>query len=67
MDLEVVSCPACKQKLAIQPYIMVGALVVCANPNCGTSLRIIKRKPVKVEIVPEEQTFNVDYRPESYG
>ncbi len=67
MAVEFITCPTCKQKLALQSYVAVGALVVCANPKCGTSLRITQRKPVKVEVVPEEETHHHDYRPESYG
>jgi uncharacterized protein YbaR (Trm112 family) len=67
MGLEIVKCPVCKQKLAVHQYIVPGSFVVCANPNCGTSLRVVQRKPIKVEVVPVEQTFTPDYRPESYG
>lgn len=67
MAVEVVVCPVCKQKLALQGYILVGTHVVCANPNCNTSLRIVSRSPVKAERVPVEQTHHPDYRPESYA
>ncbi|MBP1464626.1 hypothetical protein EYB53_002780 [Candidatus Chloroploca sp. M-50] len=67
MNVEFVTCPTCKQKLALQKYITPGSLVVCANPRCGTSLRIIRRRPLQVEPVPEAETYHVDYRPESYG
>lgn len=65
--VETIACPMCKQKLALQAYVPAGSLVVCANPKCGTSLRVIKRHPVKVEMVAEHETHHVDYRPESYG
>lgn len=67
MGLEIATCPVCKQKLAVYPYVIVGSLIVCANPRCGTSLRVLQRKPIKVEVVPEEDTYHPDYRPESYG
>ena len=49
------------------PYVTEGALVVCANLRCGTSLRLVGRHPLRVEVVPEAETYKVDYRPESYG
>ena len=67
MAVEFVRCPNCKQRLAVQSYVTVGALVVCANVKCGTSLRITRRHPLNVEAVPETETYKVDYRPESYG
>jgi hypothetical protein len=67
MAVEFVRCPNCKQRLALQAYVAEGAMVVCANANCGTSLRITRRHPLKVEAVPEIETYKVDYRPESYG
>ena len=65
MPLEIVACPACKQKLAVQEYVVVGAQIVCIS--CGSSLRIKQRQPLRVELVPEEATYNADDRPESYG
>jgi hypothetical protein len=67
MALEFVRCPTCKQKLAVQSSMLDGTLVVCANAKCGTSLRILGRRPLRVEPVPEPETYKVDYRPESYG
>lgn len=67
MNVEMVKCPTCRQRLALMPYVTEGSLVVCANLRCGTSLRIVKRRPLRVEVVPESETYNVDYRPESYG
>lgn len=67
MPVEFVKCPTCKQKLALQEYVRDGALVVCANPRCGTSLRILSRRPLRVEAVAEAETHQADYRPESYG
>lgn len=67
MALEVVKCPVCKQKLALQAYVAVGALVVCANVHCGADLRVTSRRPARVEQVPESATYSVDFRPESYG
>ncbi len=67
MPLETVKCPVCGQRLGVQEYVTVGAEVVCANPNCLTSLRITGRRPLRVEVVPVEATFNPDDRPESYG
>lgn len=67
MAVELVKCPTCKQKLALHQYVMDGALVVCANARCGTSLRITSRRPLRVEPVAERDTYSVDFRPESYG
>ncbi len=67
MKVEVVKCPTCRQRLALMPYVTEGALVVCANLRCGTSLRLVGRHPLRVEVVPEAETYKVDYRPESYG
>jgi uncharacterized protein YbaR (Trm112 family) len=67
MAVEFVRCPACRQKLAVHDYVLEGSLVVCANPKCDTSLRVVRRKPLRVELVPEVETYRADYRPESYG
>jgi hypothetical protein len=67
MRVEFVVCPVCKQKLAVQGYVGAGSHIVCANPTCNTSLRIVNRNPIKADQVPIEQTFNRDHRPESYG
>lgn len=67
MAVEFVKCPVCKQRLALQSYIVVGTTVVCANPQCETRLRVIRRKPIRVEQVPVEETLNADASPESYG
>lgn len=67
MGVELVKCPTCRQRLALQEYVMDGAMVVCANEKCGTSLRVTGRRPLRVESVPEPETYQVDYRPESYG
>lgn len=67
MSVELVRCPTCRQKLAVQTYVVDGALLVCANVQCGTSLRVTARRPLRVQPVPEPETYNVDYRPESYG
>lgn len=67
MAVEFAICPICKQKLAVQSYTTVGSIVVCANPHCDTRLRIVKRKPLKVELVPVEETLNANSSPESYG
>jgi uncharacterized protein YbaR (Trm112 family) len=67
MVMEVIKCPVCKQKLALQRYIVVGTRVVCANPQCNTTLQVVRRHPVKVERVPFEQTLNASSSPESYG
>ncbi len=67
MDIEFIACPVCKQKLGIYSYVLEGDEVVCANLNCLTTLRIDKHKPLRVSVVPVQQTRNVDSRPESYG
>ena len=65
MALEFATCPVCKQKLAIQEYVLLGGDVVCAN--CETNLRIDKRSPLRLVQIPIQETFNKDSRPESYG
>lgn len=67
MGVTFVVCPTCKQKLAVHTYVVAGSHIVCANPKCNTSLRIVQQKPIKVELVPIEQTFNPFNRPEAYG
>jgi hypothetical protein len=67
MHVEIVKCPACGQKLALQRYMIVGSRLVCANAKCNTTLRVTKRGPASVERVPFEQTLNADSSPESYG
>lgn len=67
MMVEIAVCPVCKQKLALQPYILVGTRVVCANPHCNTTLQVVKRNPAQVEQVPVAQTLNAYSSPESYG
>jgi alpha-aminoadipate/glutamate carrier protein LysW len=67
MAVEIVRCPLCKQKLGLQDYVAVGALLACANIACGADLRVTSRHPLRVEQVPQKATYSVDYRPESYG
>jgi hypothetical protein len=43
----------------------VGNEVVCNN--CETNLRVEKRRPLRLAVVPVEETYNADMRPESYG
>lgn len=66
-DLEIVMCTRCGQKLALYPYMIAGSRIVCANPNCNATLKIVSRYPAKVEEVPFEETLNADAQPESYG
>lgn len=65
MPPDFVVCPVCKQRLGVQDYVVVGTTLVCAN--CETNLRIERYRPLKVAVVPVEDTYNKDYRPESYG
>ncbi len=65
LAIEFATCPVCKQKLALQEYVLVDTEVVCAN--CETNLRVVKRKPLRLEQIAIEHTFNSDSRPESYG
>lgn len=67
MEVEFVTCPTCKQKLGVMNYVAVGTILVCANPECDTSLRVLGRGPLRVERVAKAETFKADYRPESYG
>lgn len=67
MAVEIITCPACKQKLGVIEYVSTGAEVVCANAHCLTTLRITNRRPMKVEAVPIQETYNPDSRPESYS
>lgn len=65
MGLEFAVCPVCKQKLAVFDYMTVGSEVVCSN--CETTLQIKSHRPLRVERLPVEATYNADSRPESYG
>lgn len=67
MEVEFVTCPTCKQRLAVMNYVAQGTLLVCANLKCDTSLRVLGRGPLRVEPVAKAETLKVDYRPESYG
>jgi alpha-aminoadipate/glutamate carrier protein LysW len=67
MSVEFVTCPVCKQQLALQDYVLVGNDVVCANAKCLTTLHIDQRNPLRLSVVPFERTRNSDSRPESYG
>jgi uncharacterized protein YbaR (Trm112 family) len=67
MPVEFVACPACRQPLALQEYMLVGSEVVCANQKCMTALRIDQQHPLKLSIVPVDKTRNANSRPESYG
>ena len=62
---ELVSCPVCKQRLLIQDYVTVGSEMVCNN--CESTLRIDKRRPLAIALVPYNETLDSDGRPESYG
>jgi hypothetical protein len=60
------TCPVCKQKLALQDYMaLVGVEVVCSN--CETNLRVESSRPLRLSLMPVEETFNASSRPESYG
>lgn len=65
--LQVVACPNCKQKLGIADTVVAGAVVVCANVNCETAIRVVSWRPFRIERVPLDQTRNASSRPESYG
>ena len=67
MAVEFTRCPKCGQRLAVMDYLVVGAQLVCANRECGTSVRVLARRPLRVEEVAEDETYVVDFRPESYG
>lgn len=68
MPLAFVRCPVCKQKLALQEYMQtIGTDLVCANIDCETNLRVTHSRPLKIEQIPVEATYNADDRPESYG
>lgn len=67
MPIEFVRCPKCGQRLALQEYVLRGTEVVCANQRCLTTLRVDQRSPLKLSVVPVEQTRNSNSRPESYG
>ncbi len=66
-NVEIISCPVCKQRLALQGYIVIGTRIVCANPSCNTTLRVTGRNPARVEQLTEAETRNADSSPESYG
>ena len=65
MSVMIVACPACKQKLAIQDYVPVDTMLVCAD--CETNLKIVSVRPIKIVQVTIDETYNIDARPESYG
>ncbi len=65
MSVEFVTCPVCNQRLGIINYVTVGTDVVCAN--CETNLRVEQRNPLKVRQISQEETYNANDRPESYG
>ena len=44
---------------------LVGVEVVCSN--CETNLRVENSRPLRLTLVPVEETFNASSRPESYG
>lgn len=68
MPIAFISCPVCKQKLALQDYAqVVGTEFVCANAACETNLRVTNGRPLRVEKIAIETTFNANDRPESYG
>lgn len=67
MNIEIIRCPKCRQKLALYPGMVVGTIVVCANPRCETRLRITRRKPARIEHVPYEETLTANGNPESYS
>ena len=62
--IEFVACPVCKQKLVVYDYMTDGADVVCVN--CESNLRISQHNPIKLELIPLEETYNRNDRPESY-
>lgn len=64
MAIEFVTCPVCKQKLGVYDYMTVGTEVVCVN--CESSLRVSQHNPIQVELIPIEETYNRNDRPESY-
>jgi hypothetical protein len=67
MALEFTTCPVCGQRLGVYDYMLVGSEVVCANPRCLTTLRVKTWNPLKVDVVPVDETYNADSRPESYA
>ncbi len=67
MSMEFVVCPECKQKLGVIGYVAVGSSIVCANPRCNTTLRVVQRAPIRVVQLTERETLNADARPEAYG
>lgn len=60
-----IKCPVCNSKLWLNDTMRPGALVGCVN--CDRDLRVVSRKPDKLEAVPESETHNADSKPESYG
>jgi hypothetical protein len=67
MDVEFATCPTCRQKLALQSYVLAGSEVVCANQKCLQILRVDQRTPLRLSLVAVEKTRNSNSRPESYG
>jgi hypothetical protein len=65
MAPQAASCPVCKQKFMIQPYVTVGSTLACVN--CESTLRVDSSRPLKISLVPYKQTLTAVGRPESYG
>ena len=65
MAPEVVACPVCKQRLMLQDYVTIGSELVCNN--CESTLRVEKRRPLRIALVPYSATLDPNGRPESYG
>ncbi len=67
MAVEIVKCPCSEQRLGVQDYVQVGSRIVCAHRDCNRMLRVVQRKPLKLELVPAEEQRTPDSSPESYG
>jgi alpha-aminoadipate/glutamate carrier protein LysW len=65
MYAALAECPVCRQRLAVQSYVVIGTAVVCNG--CRSTLKIVSVKPLKFEKVDVAKTYNADSRPESYG
>ena len=61
----MVACPKCKQKLMLTFTMLPDSVVVC--PQCGSDLRIVRRDPDQLEVLPPEATLNANAKPESYA
>jgi|GEM_PF-1238031 alpha-aminoadipate carrier protein LysW len=50
-DME--ACPACGVKVTLEPDVVLGEVVWCAN--CGAELEVVSLDPIRVDLFEEEE------------